>query len=373
MKIEANNLQEAFSKAAKQLNCSVTELDIKVIQHPRGGVFGMFKKTAIIEATREGEAEQPKRERPPRKRRERNDRNDQKDRGDRKERPAKKEQQKQEPKAEAAKGNAEPAADGEAKPSSSKRRRNRRNRNRRKNKDVENTNIESVDQVREQEKVVAEKSVQDAPVIPTVQDDTPETLEIPYADLNMDAKEAPKVEEAKKAQPKRERPPRKPKEVTPKVEMSIALPAIEEGVTRLIKSSCFAIEEIKVEAFNDETVLIEFNGEDAALLIGKEGYRYKAFSYLLYNWVNIKFGLGIRLEIAEFLKNQEEMIDKYLVPVVERINSNGRGQTKPLDGVLIKIALERLRAQFPEKYVGIKSGREGGKFVVVNDFNRKNS
>ena len=106
---------------------------------------------------------------------------------------------------------------------------------------------------------------------------------------------------------------------------------------------------------------------------GKEGYRYKALSYLLYNWINLKYGLNIRLEIAEFLKNQEEMIEKYLAPVIERIRNSGRGQTKILDGVLIKIALESLRAAFPEKYVGIKSGREGGKFIVVNDFNRKNS
>ena len=53
MKIEANTLQEAFQKAAEQLNCSVTELDIKVLQHPSGGIFGFFKKTAIIEANLE--------------------------------------------------------------------------------------------------------------------------------------------------------------------------------------------------------------------------------------------------------------------------------------------------------------------------------
>lgn len=119
--------------------------------------------------------------------------------------------------------------------------------------------------------------------------------------------------------------------------------------------------------------MIEFSGEDAALLIGKEGYRYKALSYLLYNWINLKYGLNIRLEIAEFLKNQEEMIEKYLAPVIERIRSTGKGQTKILDGVLIKIALESLRSEFPEKYVGIKAGKEGGKFIVVNDFNRKNA
>ena len=55
MKIEANTLQEAFQKAAEQLNCSVTQLDIKVLQHPSGGIFGFFKKTAIIEANLENQ------------------------------------------------------------------------------------------------------------------------------------------------------------------------------------------------------------------------------------------------------------------------------------------------------------------------------
>ena len=67
MKIEANTLQEAFQKAAEQLNCSVTELDIKVLQHPSGGIFGFFKKTAIIEANLEN---QPKPQHKPK-----NDRN----------------------------------------------------------------------------------------------------------------------------------------------------------------------------------------------------------------------------------------------------------------------------------------------------------
>ena len=48
MRIEAANLQEAFQKAAQELNCSVTELDIKILQNPSAGFLGFFKKTAII-------------------------------------------------------------------------------------------------------------------------------------------------------------------------------------------------------------------------------------------------------------------------------------------------------------------------------------
>ncbi len=91
---------------------------------------------------------------------------------------------------------------------------------------------------------------------------------------------------------------------------------------------------------------------------------------MLYNWLNVKYNLAIRLEIAEFLKNQEAMIEQYLNGVIERVQNTGRAQTKPLDGVLVKIALEKLREKFPQKYVGIKSGNDG-KFVVVNDFFKK--
>lgn len=180
------------------------------------------------------------------------------------------------------------------------------------------------------------------------------------------APQAPKQKEERRLAPKKV-------EKKPTVEVEVAIKEVKENINKLFKESCFALDEIKVEKHDDETILIEFSGEDAALLIGKEGYRYKSLSYLLYNWINIKYNLNIRLEIAEFLKNQEEMIEKYLVGVIERINNNGRAQTKILDGVLVKIALEALRKEFPNKYVGIKTGREGGKFIVVNDFNRKNS
>jgi len=93
---------------------------------------------------------------------------------------------------------------------------------------------------------------------------------------------------------------------------------------------------------------------------------------MIFNWINTKYNLQLRLEIAEFLQNQEEMIKKYLAPLIEKIKDTGRGQTKSLDGVLVKIALEELRKEFPDKYVGIKTNREGGKYIVVNEFNNRN-
>jgi len=270
MRIEADTLQEAFSKAASQLSCSVTQLDIKVIQHPRGGVLGMFKKTAIIEASREGEQK-------------------------------------------------ETHADNSKYQDRVKKLRTRR---------PKDSTLKAPMQQDEQESPVVQTQI--TPVF-----------------TSQKSRECANINEV--------------------------LPQIQAGVNALVQTSCFEIHVVRVEAYDEQSILVEIDGEDAALLIGKEGYRYKAFSYLLYNWINMKYGLGIRLEIAQFLHNQEEMIENYLVTIIERIEAQGRAQTKPLDGVLIKIALEKLRARFPEKYVGIKTGREGRKFVVVNDFNRKSS
>ena len=292
IRIEADTLEEAYSKAAAELSCSVTQILFEVVQNPSSGFLGMFKKTAIINAKREGASEH-KEERP------------------------------------------------------KKSRNNRRNK-----KAKQETQSEPVNKEKEKTKQAPRKQ---------------EARKKPNTHKKAEEQKAPVVEKPTvKAAPKREK-------LKPKVEVGIAAEEINKDINALFSHSCFALEEIKVEAYNEDTVLIEFGGEDAALLIGKEGYRYKSLSYLLYNWINIKYNLNVRLEIAEFLKNQEEMIAKYLVGVIERINNTGRAQTKILDGVLVKIALEALRAEFPNKYVGIKSGREGGRFIVINDFNRKNT
>ncbi len=141
---------------------------------------------------------------------------------------------------------------------------------------------------------------------------------------------------------------------------------IENGIKQLLASSCYnlKLENLKIE---NDIVYIMIDGEDAALMIGKEGYRYKALSYILHNWIKLKYNLSISLEIAEFLKNQKENILNYLENVKERVSQNGRAQTKPLDGILVKIALEELRRVYPDMYVAIKTLRDGRKVVVVNE------
>lgn len=89
---------------------------------------------------------------------------------------------------------------------------------------------------------------------------------------------------------------------------------------------------------------------------------------MIFNWINTKYDVQLRLEIAEFLKNQEESISRYLVGVCENIERDGRAQTKILDGVLVQIALKELRDKYPNKYVAIRSTRDGLKFIIVNDY-----
>ncbi len=149
------------------------------------------------------------------------------------------------------------------------------------------------------------------------------------------------------------------------------LSEIETNINNLFSKSCYNIDKIKVEFYDENTIYIEFSGEDSALLIGKEGYRYKALSYILFNWINEKYGLMLRLEIAEFLKNQEEVMSSYLEPVIQAIKENGFYKTKPLDGVLVHIVLKRLREEFPEKYVAIKTNIKGDKYVLVNEYKKK--
>ena len=48
IKVEAPTLQEAYSKAAAQLSCSVIDLEINVLKNGSNGFLGMFKKNAII-------------------------------------------------------------------------------------------------------------------------------------------------------------------------------------------------------------------------------------------------------------------------------------------------------------------------------------
>lgn len=260
IKIESSSLEGAYAQAAARLECSVTELDVEIIQSPSKGFLSFFKKTAIIVAT----------------------------------------------------CNVSKASESEP-----------------------------VDVDADQQEALADE-------------DTAELLEQSFAPQVKTETEYEQFSE---------------EYFDEELSSETIVQEVQEDINLLFDHLCFKINTIAVSMYDDTTLLVEFSGDDAALLIGKEGYRYKALSYMIFNWINGTYHLHLRLEIAEFLQNQEEAMDRYLEGVCENIERDGRAQTKVLDGVLAQIALKELRARYPEKYVALRSTRDGAKFILVNDYN----
>ena len=326
-RIEAETLEEAYSKAAKELSCSITEINYEIVQHPNTGMMGLFKKPAIIIAVKklvESTVDTEK-----------DIENKNSSIAITPKKGNKSDIEKQsEPEKEKIEKTTEEESTVEIEKSS-----------------VE-SNFDAVSTVIENKDAIVDSFFNDGSKIETkkaeikkvkereeVQDDSSKSLESLEFDDDRDSPE------------NRER--------------SIE---IENKIKKLIEAGCFEIDTVEVDVFNG-IAHIFVDGEDAALLIGKEGYRYNALSYMLFNWINSTYDLYIKLEIAEFIQTQEEMIDNYLKPIAEHILEHGRGKTKPLDGILVQIALEKLRAMFPNKYIAIKTGKDGKKFILINNFN----
>jgi len=259
-KIEAQTLEAAYAEASKHFECSVTELDIVIVQQPKKGFLGLMSKSAVIVAR--------------------------------------------------------PIA-------------------------LEETEEETAETV---PVTAAEKAAVEVPeaAAETYPEDDESEYEEVYADESYYTESADDLE-------------------------AIA-DEVEAKLNALFETICFDLDPIRVSVYDDNTLLVEFNGEDAALLIGKEGYRYKALSYMLFNWINTEYQLQLRLEIAEFLQNQEESVARYLAGVYENIDRDGHAQTRILDGVLVQIALKQLRDRYHDKYVAIRTTRDGGKYIIINDY-----
>jgi len=292
LKIESKTLEIAYSEAADQLECSVTQLQVEIVQHPSKGFFGLFAKSAIIVALRKESSEKP-----------------------------------------VVRESAKTAVTTHS----------------------EDVSVET-DYDEEETYTKPSKPHQrtlNETILPTsfVTDQDDEDEQNDYIE---DALEGMFDDEDED-------------EAFDDID-AIAL-EVKTEINALFSKTCFELNEIDVTVYDDNTLMMDFNGNDAALLIGKEGYRYKALSYMIFNWINAKYGFQLRLEIAEFLKNQEESITRYLVGVCENIDRDGRAQTKILDGVLVQIALKQLRDQYPDKYVAIRSTREGAKFIIINGYN----
>ncbi len=287
-KVEAPTLEEAYTKASEVLECSISELQYEVVQHPSNGILGFMKKNAIIVATCKNSV----------------------------------------------------------------------------SKDT-NTNTKVKETYPTEEESVASE------ILATVQ--ASNINEKQATDDKVDDEEPVQERDAvldSFFEPASNDEPEN--EVEEYEEESVVYDElgqlIETQLKELLGHSCFDIDVVEVDV-RDNTALIFIDGEDAALLIGKEGYRYNALSYMLFNWLHTKYELFIKVEIAEFLTTQQEMIRNYIKPVIENVEKNGKAKTRFLDGILVQIALEQLRERFPDKYVAVKTSKEGKKFVVINEFN----
>ncbi|PUD02099.1 spoIIIJ-associated protein [Helicobacter pylori] len=146
---------------------------------------------------------------------------------------------------------------------------------------------------------------------------------------------------------------------------------IKQELKDLFSHLPYKINKVEVSLYEPGVLLIDIDGEDSALLIGEKGYRYKALSYLLFNWIHPAYGYSIRLEISTFLQNQEKVMEAQLQSVIMTVHEVGKGQMKAPDGVLTYVALKKLRKAFPNKYVSIKTNLNDEKYIVINDFNNE--
>ncbi len=173
--------------------------------------------------------------------------------------------------------------------------------------------------------------------------------------------------------PQEEKITPKPPKKNPKEESHNGdkLHEIKQELKDLFSHLPYKINKVEVSLYEPGVLLIDIDGEDSALLIGEKGYRYKALSYLLFNWIHPTYGYSIRLEISTFLQNQEKVMEVQLQSVIMTVHEVGKGQMKAPDGVLTYIALKKLRKAFPNKYVSIKTNLNDEKYIVINDFNNE--
>lgn len=310
IKIEAITLEEAYQQAAKELSCTISNLEYEVIQYPSKGMLGLFRKSAIIVAS------------------------------------CKKSE------------NSSITKIPKVTPT----------------KPTTPATLKVEEIINDEETPKAVEKIQEKTIEKIIE--KPKELKVKNDNIvnsffDVDTKEksyTKEIKEPKDIQTIKKRVEKDTKDSKESIVYDELALLIENQLKELLAHSCFEIDVVEVDV-RDNTALIFIDGNDAALLIGKEGYRYNALSYMIFNWLHAKYELFIKLEIAEFLTTQQDMIKNYMKPVIENVEKNGKGKTRFLDGILVQIALEQLRERFPNKYVAVKTAKEGKKFVVINDFN----
>lgn len=146
---------------------------------------------------------------------------------------------------------------------------------------------------------------------------------------------------------------------------------IAHEVNELFALLPYNINPVKVEMEAEGIVSIEFSGEDCGLLIGEKGYRYSSIYHLLAIWIKKEYGMGLRLEIADFLKNKEKRIEEYLEENYDQIISRTFFQSRTFDPLTASIALRRFREAIPDKYIIIKQVSEIESVISINEFRTK--
>ena len=154
------------------------------------------------------------------------------------------------------------------------------------------------------------------------------------------------------------KPTKSSKNPLKKSNIELVCDEIKTELKELLSFMPYEIDTIEVSVYDKQTIFIFLDGRDAALLIGEKGYRYKALSYLLFNWIQPKYGYEIRLEVAQFLKMQEEIVHRYIEDISPKILESKEFRTKNLGGVLGMIALKKLRILYPGKYICLKDEGE---------------
>lgn len=348
-KVSASTLQEALSKAALELECSVTELDYEVVQYESKGVLGLGKKDAIIianvkhaQASKNATPTNAKNPNIPTS-------NPQNSVQNNAQASAQFTQNPQPNTNDFAKNPAQnlaqnPYQNPYAPPRQSQ---NQNPQNNPTHKHYEHQNYQ--DDKQTENKNEQESSFFDASEF--INDSKPSKPNTASYYTNGGYEINTSTPTTEKFQTKEE---------------------VADEITKLIQEMLsytpYKIDNVKVSFYDNQTLSIYIDGEDSALLIGERGYRYKAISYLLFNWIQPTYGYNIRLEIAQFLQNQEDAIDAYLVGIINEVRREGRAQTKPLDGILAFIALKKLREQFPDKYISFRENPQNERYIIINDF-----
>ncbi|MGL2413935.1 Jag N-terminal domain-containing protein [Helicobacter pylori] len=216
----------------------------------------------------------------------------------------------------------------------------------------------------------------EAIILAGVKESVKEVKEESVKETNTKENHQNNIEEKKQLEtetPQEERITPKPPKKNPKEESHNGdkLHEIKQELKDLFSHLPYKINKVEVSLYEPGVLLIDIDGEDSALLIGEKGYRYKALSYLLFNWIHPAYGYNIRLEISTFLQNQEKVMEVQLQSVIMTVHEVGKGQMKAPDGVLTYIALKKLRKAFPNKYISIKTNLNDEKYIVINDFNNE--